>query len=52
LLKAMSSQRQKYLGKFTEEDEAESGDCDDEDDCDGGSGKNSLRIRNKLRFIP
>eukprot|EP00079_Xenopus_tropicalis_P009003 XP_002932665.2 PREDICTED: glypican-3 [Xenopus tropicalis] len=52
LLKGMSSQRQKYLGKFTEEEEAESGDCDDEDDCDGGSGKNSLRVRNKLRFIP
>ncbi|KAM4695620.1 glypican-3 [Rhinophrynus dorsalis] len=52
LLKGMSTQRRKNIGRSMEDEESESGDCDDEDDCDGGSGKKELRIRNQLRFIP
>ncbi|XP_075043354.1 glypican-3 isoform X1 [Mixophyes fleayi] len=52
LLKGMSTQRRKNIGKTEEEEESHSGDCDDEDDCEDGSGKSGLRIRNQLRFIP
>ncbi|XP_068812962.1 glypican-3 isoform X2 [Struthio camelus] len=52
LLKGMALPRRKAPGKTTEEEEeAVSGDCDDEDDCDGGSGDGELRVRNQLRFL-
>uniref|UniRef100_A0A8C5PU34 Glypican-3 n=1 Tax=Leptobrachium leishanense TaxID=445787 RepID=A0A8C5PU34_9ANUR len=53
LLKGMSSQRWKHIGKPVDEEVPGSGDCDDEDECEGGSGRGGgLRIRNQLRFIP
>ncbi|XP_077141449.1 glypican-3 [Ranitomeya variabilis] len=52
LLKGMSTQRRKNMGKIADEEDSQSGDCDDEDECEDGSGKSGLRIRNQLRFIP
>lgn len=52
LLKGMSTQRRKNIGRTAEEEESQSGDCDDEDECEDGSGKSALRIRNQLRLIP
>ncbi|KAM8952902.1 glypican-3 [Pelodytes ibericus] len=52
LLKGMSTQRRKHIGRADKEEGQESGDCDDEDGCEGGSGRGGLRIRNQLRFIP
>ncbi|PKU35025.1 hypothetical protein llap_14671 [Limosa lapponica baueri] len=50
LLKGMALPPRKTPGKTPEEEE-ESGDCDDEDDCNGGSGDGELRVRNQLRFL-
>ncbi|XP_074003709.1 glypican-3 [Numenius arquata] len=50
LLKGMALPPRKTPGKTPEEQE-ESGDCDDEDDCSGGSGDGELRVRNQLRFL-
>lgn len=48
----MSVPRRKSLEKSEDEDEAESGDCDDEDACAGGlSGNGELRVKNQLRFL-
>lgn len=49
----MSVPRRKSLDKpQDEEEEAESGDCDDEDHCGGGtSGNGELRVKNQLRFL-
>ncbi|XP_063288112.1 glypican-3 [Pelobates fuscus] len=52
LLKGMSTQRRKHMGRTIAEEEQMSGDCDDEDECEGGSGREGLRIRNQLRLIP
>ncbi|XP_071979347.1 glypican-3 isoform X1 [Engystomops pustulosus] len=52
LLKGMSTQRRKNIGKIADEEDSQSGDCDDEDECEDGSGRSGLRIRNQLRFIP
>ncbi|XP_053330175.1 glypican-3 [Spea bombifrons] len=52
ILKTMSSQRRKSGGRTSEKEEPGSGNCDDEDDCDVGSGREGLRIRNQLRLIP
>ncbi|NXS94733.1 GPC3 protein, partial [Jacana jacana] len=49
LLKGMAFPLRKTPGKTPEEEE--SGDCDDEDDCSGGSGDGELRVRNQLRFL-
>uniref|UniRef100_A0A8C4YHL5 Glypican-3 n=1 Tax=Gopherus evgoodei TaxID=1825980 RepID=A0A8C4YHL5_9SAUR len=51
LLKGMSISRRKAPDKTTDEDGSESGDCDDEDDCSGGSGNGELRVKNQLRFL-
>ncbi|XP_053130268.1 glypican-3 [Hemicordylus capensis] len=52
LLKRMSVPRRKSLDKPEDEDEAESGNCDDEDGCDGGtSGNGEIRVKNQLRFL-
>nr|XP_033801264.1 glypican-3 [Geotrypetes seraphini] len=52
LLKRMSLPRSKNAEGNKEEDEAGSGDCDDEDDCvAGGSGTGGLRVKNQLRFL-
>ncbi|NXA37030.1 GPC3 protein, partial [Eudromia elegans] len=52
LLQGMTLPRRKAPGKTDEEDEEEaSGDCDDEDDCDGASGRGEPRARNQLRFL-
>ncbi|XP_073455277.1 glypican-3 isoform X1 [Aquarana catesbeiana] len=52
LLKGMSTQRRKNNGRTADDEESQSGDCDDEDACEDGSGKSALRIRNRLRLIP
>ncbi|XP_053555239.1 glypican-3 [Bombina bombina] len=52
LLKSMSIQLRKNTGRIVEEDDSVSGNCDDEDECDIGSGKSGLRIQNPLRFVP
>ncbi|XP_062998153.1 glypican-3 [Elgaria multicarinata webbii] len=53
LLKGMSVSRRKSLDKPDDEDEAASGDCDDEDDCGGvaASGNGELKVKNQLRFL-
>ncbi|KAF7237448.1 Glypican-3, partial [Varanus komodoensis] len=53
LLKGMSIPRRKSLDKTEDEEDAESGDCDDEDDCDGNavSGNGELKVKNQLRFL-
>ncbi|XP_007440692.1 glypican-3, partial [Python bivittatus] len=53
LLKGMSASRRKHLDRLEDEDGAESGDCDDEDVCDGAgaSGNGELRVKNQLRFL-
>uniref|UniRef100_A0A8C8SKW1 Glypican-3 n=1 Tax=Pelusios castaneus TaxID=367368 RepID=A0A8C8SKW1_9SAUR len=51
LLKGMSISRRRAPDKTMDEDESESGDCDDEDDCRGGSGNGELRVKNQLRFL-
>ncbi|XP_025071263.1 glypican-3 isoform X2 [Alligator sinensis] len=51
LLKGMSVPRQKTPDKTMDEDESESGDCDDEDDCSGASGNGDVRVKNQLRFL-
>ncbi|XP_069468932.1 glypican-3 [Ambystoma mexicanum] len=50
LLKGMSLPRRRGTDRNEAEDEWESGDCDDEDDCEGGSSANG-GIRNQLRFL-
>ncbi|XP_069062111.1 glypican-3 [Pleurodeles waltl] len=50
LLKGMSIPRRRVTDKNTEDDESESGDCDDEDDCEGGSSGNG-GMKNQLRFL-
>ncbi|KAM4665208.1 glypican-3 [Discoglossus pictus] len=52
LLKGMSTHRRKNIGRIAEEEDAGSGNCDDEDECADGSGRGGLRIRNQLRFVP
>ncbi|XP_061454729.1 glypican-3 isoform X3 [Rhineura floridana] len=52
LLKGMSISRRKSLENPEDEDEAGSGNCDDEDACGGtGSGDGELRVKNQLRFL-
>ncbi|NXA45755.1 GPC3 protein, partial [Nothocercus julius] len=52
LLQGMALPHRKAPGKTSKENEEEaSGDCDDEDDCDGASGHGELRVRNQLRFL-
>ncbi|XP_067404122.1 glypican-3 [Emydura macquarii macquarii] len=51
LLKGMSTAWRKAPDKTADEDESESGDCDDEDDCRGVSGNGELRVKNQLRFL-
>ncbi|XP_075797252.1 glypican-3 isoform X1 [Pelodiscus sinensis] len=51
LLKGMALSRRKAPEQSTEEEESESGDCDDEDDCRGGSGNGALGVKNRLRFL-
>ncbi|XP_074864108.1 glypican-3 isoform X2 [Carettochelys insculpta] len=51
LLKGMSVSRRKAPERTPEEEESESGDCDDEDDCGGASGDGERRVKNQLKFL-
>nr|XP_056715187.1 glypican-3 [Euleptes europaea] len=52
LLKGMAISHRKNMDKPEDEDEEESGDCDDEDDCVGdSSGNGGLQVKNQLRFL-
>ncbi|XP_028922857.1 glypican-3 isoform X2 [Ornithorhynchus anatinus] len=51
LLRGMSIPRRKTSDRNLDEEETQSGDCDDEDDCDGASGDGGLRVKNQLRFL-
>uniref|UniRef100_A0ACB8FXT5 Uncharacterized protein n=1 Tax=Sphaerodactylus townsendi TaxID=933632 RepID=A0ACB8FXT5_9SAUR len=52
LLKGMAISRRKSMDKLEDQDEEESGDCDDEDDCGrDSSGNGGLRVKNQLRFL-
>lgn len=42
----------RVLDKNLDEEGLESGDCgDDEDECIGGSGDGTMKVRNQLRFL-
>ena len=42
----------RVLDKTLDEEGLESGDCgDDEDECIGGSGDGTTKVRNQLRFL-
>lgn len=52
LLRTMSVPKGRVLDKNLDEEGLESGDCgDDEDECIGGSGDGTTKVRNQLRFL-
>ncbi|EPY73451.1 hypothetical protein CB1_007347011 [Camelus ferus] len=52
LLRTMSVPKGRVLDKNLDEEGLESGDCgDDEDECIGGSGDGTMKVKNQLRFL-